>query len=348
MADRPEDGPWRLVRLNATLFPVRAAEAACYRRYGLLPAEVEVQEPRQMVACLAEADAVMIVSAHLPGGVILAMRRCRIISRLGAGTDKIDVAEATRQGIVISNVPYFCVDEQADHAFALLLALTRQLFPMRTTMEAGAWREARANPRFQRLGGRTLGLVGFGRSARAMAARARGFGLRVLASRRRAVPSPEADRLGVELVELKRLLAESDFVSLHLPLTPETRHMFNEAVLRQMKPGALLINTARGAIVDETALVKVLQEGHLAGAGLDTFAQIDVHSELEVPPDHPLLRLDNVVLTPHVAAFSPEAMYDLAEHAVGNVAAVLRGEWPPEDNIVNPGVQPRFPLQAAG
>lgn len=344
MSSRQELKNLSIVRLNATLFPVRSGEADLYRAYDLAPVLVEANTPDELIPQVADCDALLVVSASLPTPVIESLTRCRIISRLGTGTDKIDVATATQRGIVVSNVPWFCVEEQADHTMALILAFARQLPQMQQDMREGAWRRARANPHLRRLGGQVLGLVGFGRSAQAVAQRAKAFGMRVLVTRRRKIAVSEANALGVEMVELDRLLRESDFVSLHLPLLPETYHLIDATALGKMKPEAYLINTARGAIVDETALVQALREGRLAGAGLDTFSQINVHAELEAPPHHPLLELPNVVLTPHVAAFSPEALYEMAKGGIENMMAVLSGHLPDPDNIVNPQVVPRVPL----
>ena len=341
----------RGVRLNAELFPVSDYETSLYRQFGLRPVEVEANTPADLIPHVAECDALFAISVTLPAEVIEKLARCRVISRLGAGTDKIAVDLATRRGILVTNVPTFCAEEQADHTFALLLALARQMPRMTRAMVAGAYSEARAVSRTnQRLTGRTLGLVGFGYSARQVARRAQGFGLRVIATRRRlGAADPVAQALGVELVDLDRVLRESDYLSLHAPLTPETRHMIDEAALRKMKASAFLINTARGALVDEPALVLALREGRLAGAGLDTFEQIDVFAPEETPPSppsHPLLGLENVILTPHVAAGSVQAMDDVSRGGVQNVAAVLSGYWPPPENIVNAGVVPRVPLRA--
>jgi len=150
--------------------------------------------------------------------------------------------------------------------------------------------------------------------------------------------------LGVELVDLDTLLARSDYVSLHLPLSAETYHLLDDAALRRMKPGAYLINTARGAIVDEIALAEALREARLAGAGIDTFEGIDVFTTDEGPPDHPLVGLDRVILTPHVAANSVEAGRDVSRGAIENVVVVLSGRWPPPERVVNPGVVPRVAL----
>ncbi|HZQ07799.1 MAG TPA: C-terminal binding protein [Anaerolineae bacterium] len=337
---------YRVVRLNATLFPIREPEAELYQKYNITPQLVEANTPDEQIPQLADCDAILIVSAPLTTQVVKSLARCRIISRLGAGTDKIDVATATARGIVVSNVPDFCVEEQADHTMALLLALTRQLPQTGKDMRAGEWNRARQNPYLQRLAGHTLGLVGFGRSARAVAKRAQAFGMRVLATRRnKTAPRREIDELGVEMMELDELLAASDYVSLHLPLNADTYHLLDDAALRRMKPTAFLINTSRGAIVDEDALVAALREGRLAGAGLDTYEHINVFSETEFVPQHPLLELDNVVLTPHIAATSPDAMYAVSKGGVENTVAVLSGYLPPADHIVNPAVTPRFPLK---
>jgi phosphoglycerate dehydrogenase-like enzyme len=152
------------------------------------------------------------------------------------------------------------------------------------------------------------------------------------------------DELGVKIVDLDTLLSESDFVSLHLPLNQETYHLLDNTALDKMKPGAYLINTARGAIVDEQALVKALQDGRLGGAGLDTFETIDPFSGVNQPPQHPLLNLENVILTPHVAALSMEAMREVSQKGIENIVSVLGGKWPPSERVVNKGVIPRFPL----
>lgn len=345
VASPPTLSDFRVVRLNASLFPVSEYEAGSYQQFGLDPVLVESKTVEETIQHVKTCDALLVVSDSLPTEVIQGLERCRIISRLGTGTDKIDVSQATTQGIVISNVPNFCVDEQADHTMALLLALVRQLNSTYRDLRQGAWRRARSNPHFMRLSGHTLGLIGFGRSARAVAKRARGFGLRILATRRReGIESEAAKELDVQMTDLDTLLKSSDFVSLHLPLNEHTYHLLDDEALRKLKPGALLINTARGAIVDEYALAEALKEGRLAGAGIDTYEHINPFSEDEAPPEHPFFELDNVVLTPHVAAISPQAMYDVANGGVENVVAVLSGHWVPSQNIVNQGVVPRKPL----
>jgi D-3-phosphoglycerate dehydrogenase len=337
---------FRVVRLNAELSPMSQYERDLFGEHHLHPFEVEANTPATIIPRVADYDAIFVVSTALPEGVIESLSRCRVISRLGTGTDKIDVAAATRRGMLVTNVPSFCVEEQADHTMALLLALARKLPQMSQAMSVGAWSKGRSQASTnQRLAGSVLGLIGFGNSALAVAQRAQGFGLRVIATRRNMdAPRDDADELGVEMMGLEEVLALSDYLSLHLPLTDETHHLLDEARLRTMKPGAYLINTSRGAIVDETALVELLHEGVLAGAGIDTFEGIDVFVQEERPPDHPLLSLDNVILTPHVGAISEQAMQDVSDGGIANAAAVLSGYWPPPENIVNPGVEPRLPL----
>jgi D-3-phosphoglycerate dehydrogenase / 2-oxoglutarate reductase len=338
---------FRVVRLNAALFPPSAYETGLCRQYHLNPIEVEANTPDDIIPWVADCDALFAISVALPAAVVERLDRCRVISRLGTGTDKIAVDVATRRGILVTNVPYFCVEEQADHTLALLLSLARQIPIMSKAMAAGEFGKARNLSRVnQRLDGRTIGLVGFGNSARMVAQRAKGFGLRVIATRRnRTAPNQAAQSLGVEMVDLDTVLRESDYVSLHLPLTPETYHLLDDQALRKMKPGAFLINTARGALVDETALVRALREGRLGGAGLDTFEQIDVFTPNEAPPAHPLLEMENVILTPHVAAGSVQSGQAVSRGGIENVVAILSGYWPPQDNIVNRGVVPRIPLQ---
>lgn len=338
---------FRIVRLNARLMPIHPMEATLYRRYGLRPVEVEAAAPAEIIPHVTECDALLVVSAALPRAVIDSLRQCRLISRLGTGTDKIDVAAATRRGILVANVPAFCVEEMADHAMAMLLALARRMPRMVHHMRAGTYNAARQEAvTTRRLNTRTLGLVGFGASAKALARRARAAGMRVLATRRdMTAPRHEAEALGVTMTALPALLAEADFVSLHLPLTTESYHLIDAAAIRAMKPGACLINTSRGALVDEDALVAALRAGHLAGAGLDTFEQIEIFAEGVRPSDHPLLELENVVLTPHVSGLSVEALEDVARTSAENLVSVLRGRRPLAANIVNPEVVPWMPLQ---
>jgi D-3-phosphoglycerate dehydrogenase len=258
------------------------------------------------------------------------------------------LARATELGIVLANTPYFCVEEQAEHAMAMLLSLARKLTLAQHAMAEGEiMRARRAVESNQRVSTSTLGLVGFGRSAIHLARRARGFGMRVLATRNNMrAPTNEADALGVIMTDLDTLLRESDYLSLHLPLSAATYHMIDGAALAKMKPSACLINTSRGALVDESALIEALRNGRLAGAGIDTYEMIDVFAEQIPPRLHPLTSMENVILTPHVAAGSVQSGLDIRTTAIENIVDILSGRWPPAENVVNPGVVPRFPLAA--
>ena len=338
---------FRTVRLNADLFPVGDFETKLFRKYGLKVTESLGYTPEEILSDVADCDALFAVSVSLPEEVIENLATCQVISRIGTGTDKIDVATATRKGIPVTNVPRFCVQEQADHTMALLLALCRKLPQMSQVMTEGAWREGRrlaiAN---RRLVGRVVGLIGFGNSAQAVATRALAFGMRVIATRRNLhAVYHETEDLAVPMVPLDTLLAESDYVSLHVPLTDETHHLLDASKLAMMKPEAYLINTSRGAIVDEAALVDFLRQGRIAGAGLDTFEHIDPFVRIDEPPVHPILSLDNVILTPHVASFSVEARQDVNRRGIENVVSILSGHWPHPESLVNRGVVPRLPLK---
>jgi D-3-phosphoglycerate dehydrogenase len=333
---------FKAVRLNALTYAVEPAEREELERAGAEWVAIEGQDPAEIIATAADCDALLVVSSCVPGAVIERLRRCRVLSRLGAGTDRVDIAAATRHGIVVANVPDFCVNEMAEHVLALLLAWGRRLFIMAGAMRRGDW-AARHHPGVHRLAGQTLGLVGFGSSARAVAVRARPFGLRLLAWARNPVKHGHAAvRLGVELVPLDRVLVESDFLSIHLPLTDETRHLIGSAQLGRMKGNAVLINTARGAVVDEAALVECLRQRGIAGAALDVFEELDVFTLGGPPPRHPLLNLDNVLLTPHCGGSSVESTRESKLRGARHAVNVLQGRWPP--HVVNPGVVPRFVL----
>lgn len=274
-----------------------------------------------LLAHAADADALLTVSEPITARVIAGLRRCRIISRFGIGVDNIDVEAAAAAGIPVSNVPDFCIDEVSDHALALLLALSRRIVPLDSAVRAGRWETIGVAGEVRRLSVQTLGLVGFGRTARRLAPKAAALGMRVVACDP-AVPEARLRAAAVEPVALEELLRRADFVSLHTPLTVETRHLLDERRLALMRPTAAVVNVSRGELIDERALVRALEDGRLGGAGLDVF-------EREPPdPDHPLMRLPNVVLTSHAAYYSVEALDDVRRKAFEEVARVLAGERP--------------------
>ena len=287
----------------------------------LLVAENGSEE--ELVSLAPAADAILTNWQQVPEAALEAAPRCCIVARYGVGVDNIPVARATELGILVANVPDFCFAEVSDHAMALLLACARRIVRFDRSTRAGRWNLDLA-PGLPRLRGQTLGLIGFGNIARAVVPKALGFGLRVLAYTRH----PQAGRVaGVDCTDdLDRVLAESDYISLHVPATPETRGFFGERELRAMKPTAFLINTSRGSVLDEPALVRALTSGWIAGAALDVLTS-------EPPaPDDPLLALDNAIVTPHAAFYSEAAIEDLQTKAARNVATALRGR-PPETTI---------------
>jgi D-3-phosphoglycerate dehydrogenase len=335
--------PMRAVRLNATTYPIEPEERQSLAMAGVDLVEVEGRHADDILAAAGDCDALLVVSSYVPASVISQLTRCRTIARLGAGTDKIDVEVATQCGIVVSNVPDFCLGEQADHTMALLLSFARRLPYMQDAMRKGHW-TARQHPGVHRIAGQTLGLIGFGASAQAVARRAAVFGLQLLAwTRSPANYSATAAGLGVTMVSLDELLDRSDFASIHLPLNTQTRHLLGAPQLARLRPSAALINTSRGAIIDEAALIACLQRRAIAGAALDVFETLDVFAPTGAAPQHPLLELDNVIATPHCAGSSVESTHESKLRGAQHAIAVLNGLWPAY--IVNPEVVPRFPLR---
>ena len=274
----------------------------------------------EIIALAPQADAILTCWKDVPAEALDIAPNCRVVSRYGIGLDNIPIGRATELGMLVTNVPDFCLEEVSDHVMALLLATARQLFPLARTPGRSDWTRETPRP-IPRVKGQTLGLIGFGNIARALVSKALGFGLRVMAYTPRL--RPEDAPQGVEVTnDLATLLAASDYVSIHCPLTEETAHLIDDAALAQMKPNALLINTSRGGVIDESALVQALKEGRIAGAALDV-------TDPEPPSgDNPLLSLENVIVTPHAAFYSVAATAELARKAAENVVTVLRGEVP--------------------
>src|SRR5262245_24351012 len=273
-----------------------------------------------ILAVAAEADAVLVTYAKLPADLLRALKHCKVIGRFGLGVDNIDIKAAHERGIVVTYVPDYCMHEVSDHAMALLLALARKIPHSNALVQAGRWEIPPLVP-MHRLYGRVLGLIGFGYIPRALAPKASAFGLRVVA-RDPYVATETFAAAGVEAMTLAQLLQIADFVSVHAPLNPATRGLFTADLFAKMKKGALLINTARGPLIEEQALVAALDSGRLAGAALDVVA-------VEPPPkDWPLLGRDNVILTPHTGFYSVESLAELQTKCAADVARVLMGEPP--------------------
>ena len=268
----------------------------------------------------AEADALLNCYAKLSADLVRSLRRCRIIARYGIGVDTVSLGAASEAGIMVTNVPDYCIDEVSDHALGLLLNLARGIGRARLATRAGDWDISVVQPLY-RLRGRTLAILGFGRIGRALADKARPLGLRIVAVDR-YVPQDAIRAAGVEPLGLQAALEQADLLSIHVPLTDETRHLIDARALAWMKPSALIVNTSRGPVIDTSALVEALKAGRLAGAGLDV---VDPEPP---PPDHELRQMPNVLLTPHTAFYSEESQRELQRRAAEEVARVLRGEQP--------------------
>ena len=283
-----------------------------------------------LISLAADVDAIMTCFAQVTPNVLRAAPSCVAVGRFGVGVDNIAVDTATELGMAVTYVPDYCVDEVSDHVMALLLAFNRRITLFDNSVKNDGWGSIPLTMRIMRLRGKTLGVVGFGRIGQAVAQKALAFGFRVLAFDPYMTAEQCALRGARKVEDMDDLLRESDFVTLHSPLNDETRGLIGARELDVMKSEAFLINCARGPLIDESALYDALTSGGIAGAGLD------VMEDNHPPSDHPLLGLDNIIITPHVAFFSQEATLELEQRAAREVAYVLTGRMP--DNLVNPAV----------
>ena len=311
----------------------RTWEGTSVERSVLDPAGVEIvvapaHDEATLIEMVPDVDAIIYCFAPITGNILRAARKCQIASRYGIGFDNIDRDVANELGIVLTNVPDYCVDEVADHAMTLLLAYNRQLILQAETVRKTGWGTIPLPSHTLRLRDSTLGIVGVGRIGRALFKRASAFGMHIVGC------DPHVDvKLvpeGLPLVSLEELLGQADFVSVHTPLTDETRGMFGAEQFRAMKDEALLVNTARGPILDGDALLDALKSREIAAAC------IDVTPVEPPPPGYELLTLDNLTVTPHTAFLSRQSLAELQRRTAGEVALILNGKSP--ENIVNPEV----------
>ena len=293
------------------------------------------KSPQELAPLLGDADAVLVVSAPITAEVLDAMPKCRVVVRYGVGVDTLDLEAATKRGVICAHVPDFCQEEVANHALLLMLAVVRKLVPLDTAIRAGDWRRGSFAP-MQQLHGQTLGLVGCGHIARAFAKRAQALSMQIIGYDPYLDVSL-AEAAGITLrPSLETVLEDSDVVSIHTPLTPETHHLLDAAALGRMKPSAYLVNTSRGPVIEEVALVEALRQGVIAGAGLDVFEQEPLVA------DSPLRGLEGVVLTPHSASYSDYAFALLARRVAQSAMHVLTGHWP--RFVANAGVREKLDL----
>jgi len=309
-------------------------------RAALAEVDVEfIEQPckdrKDLQACAADSEVVWVWGSRVITTESLAvLTQCGAILRSGSGTDNVPVAYATRNRILVANTPQAVAEEVADHAIALLLAVVRQIVAQDRLLRSGVWDFRRENNRWH-MRGTTLGLVGFGRIAQLAAQKMKGFGVRMLAYDP-SMFSQQARIRGVEAVDFDALLKQSDFISIHCPLTAETHHLIGEPEIRKMKAHAIIINTSRGPLIDEMALVEALRQKRIGAAALDVF------EEEPLAPSSPLLKLENVVLTPHIAGYSDLFLDSFWRYSVETLIALAQGYWP--RSVVNPEVIPKWKL----
>jgi len=291
-------------------------------------AEDAAMKPEQLAQACRDVEGLLVVGTRVSKEVLDLAPKLRVVANCAVGYDNIDVAACTQRRIVVTNTPGVLTETTADLAFALLMAVARRVAEGDRFVREGRWLRWEWSLLWGAdIHGKTLGLYGFGRIARAMARRGRGFAMRILYHARHRASHAVEGELAATYTDRATLLRESDFLSLHLPLTTDTQHLIRAEDFAAMKPTAFLINTARGKVVDEEALVEALQTRKIAGAGLDVFEH--------EPHVHPgLLKLDNVVLMPHVGSATAETRLRMARLAAENLLAVLEGRRPP--NPVNP------------
>jgi len=324
---------YRVVKIGAGDAPPAIDQER--ERLGKLDAEVvaaAVKGPDDLVAALRGADVCINSGGRFTAEVFDRLDGALwLVVHSGTGYDPVDVEAATRHGVMVANLPFQCLHEVANSAIAYVLTLNRRLVAADRSVRAGQWNRVQFQP-IGTIYGETLGLLGFGNIARATARKALALDMTVIAYDPYVDPAL-AKEMGVELLPLDEVLARSDYVSSHLPHNPQTHHALSEAQFRRMKPTAFFVNTARGKVVDEPALVRALREGWIAGAGLDVF-------EVEpLPMDSPLRSMENVLLAPHLAGTSVASAVNNRAHAIDQVEEALRDGRP--SALVNPGVQPR-------
>jgi len=293
--------------------------------FGRMGAELllaQVQKEEDVIRACKEADGLLDQYALLNRRVLENLPKCKVVSRYGVGVDSVDLKAATDLGIIVANVPDYCMDEVADQTLSMLLGLIRKTAFFDRKVKSGQW-DFRIGIPIYRIKGKTMGLVGCGKIGLEVAKRISAFGVRVITFDPYLEKAPQ----GIELTDFDTLLKESDFISVHCPLNDSTKHLIGEKAFKKMAKKPFLLNTSRGPIVDENALIQALKKGLISGAGLDVLEK--------EPPDplNPLLQMENVILNPHVSFYSVESISELKRRTAKNVADVLTGKWP--GSVVN-------------
>ncbi len=318
---------FKVVSVDAHRYPPTVEPEILAEAGGVLEAR-HCHSIEEVIAVTRDADAVLVSLTPITRPIISTWRKMKIVARYGVGVDAVDLAAATEFGVMVTNVPDFCTEEVADTALGMILMLERKLHWMDQLVRQGTYNRMSAAP-LHRLRGRTLGIVGFGRIGKSLARRVIALGYEILVCDPYLNPG-DWGHYPVEFTSLNDLLRRSDVVSLHVPLTKETRRMMGPAQFQLMRPGSLLINTARGAVVDQSALLEVLSSNHLRGAGLDVL-------EKEPPnPADPLLKIPNAIFTPHFGSYSEESHEEVRVKACRQIVQALKGQVP--TCLVNPEV----------
>jgi len=277
----------------------------------------QVQKEEDVIRACKEADGIINQYSLLTRRVLENLPKCKVVSRYGVGVDSVDLRAATDLGMIVANVPDYCIDEVANQTISMILTLIRKTAFFDQKVKSGQW-DFRLGIPIYRTRGKTLGLIGCGKIGLEVGKRMSSFGVKVITF------DPYLDKVsgGIELKDFDTVLKESDFISIHCPLNDSTRHLIGEKEFRKMEKRPLLINTSRGPIVDEKALIQALREGFVSGAGLDVLEK--------EPPDsqNPLLKMENVILSPHISFYSVESISELKRRTAENVSDVLKGKWP--------------------
>ncbi len=307
-----------VIAITENIFPTLDPAKAALARLNPTLRMAKSTSADDILAVARDADAILVTYAKLTRELLMQLTRCKAIGRFGLGVDNIDLVAAKEKNIAVNYVPDYCIREVSDHAMALLLALIRKIPFSNKLVQGGRWEMPAVVP-IRRLEGTVLGLVGFGNIPRLVAPKAKAFGMKVVAFDPFAKPALFKSA-GVESVDFDTLLKTSDYISVHAPLTPQTRGLMNASAFAKMKKGAYIVNTARGPLIDEASLIAALDSGQIGGAGLDV-----VVAE-PLAKDSALLGRDNVIITPHTAFYSIEALEELQSKCASDVARVLSGE----------------------
>ena len=302
------------------VYPDLALESKAFAEAGAEFVYLDTKEEKLIASAVADADAVITCYASINADIIKTMRKCRSISKTGIGVNNIDVEQATKQGIRVLNVPDYCIEEVSDATVAQVLALTRRIPFLWDKVRDGEW-SLEGNKGISRLNGKTMGFLGFGRIARRAAEKMKPFGVKIIAYDPYVTQESVAG-FAVEMVDLEKLFSDADILSLNVPLSAETQDIINKDALKKMKKSAIIVNTARGPLINEANLCDAIREGEIAGAALDVICT-ETYDER-----NPLFSLPNVVITPHAAFYSVESTQELREKVLADVLAILEGNAP--------------------